>query len=89
MVLAEASSPVSGRPAASKKAAATATANTLVYAPNVIGLATGAALVELTGHRLVLVALGGALLVTAAPLFRRPTVTERTAPRSRQDAGPA
>ncbi|WP_328415181.1 MFS transporter [Streptomyces violaceus] len=47
----------------------TATANTLVYTPNVVGLATGAALVELVGHRLVLVALGGALLVTAALLL--------------------
>ncbi|GAA2594839.1 MULTISPECIES: MFS transporter [Streptomyces] len=49
----------------------TATANTLVYTPNVVGLATGAALVELVGHRLVLVALGGALLVTAALLLPR------------------
>ncbi len=49
----------------------TATANTLVYTPNVVGLATGAALVELVGHRLVLVALGGALLVTAALLRPR------------------
>ncbi|CAL9642464.1 hypothetical protein SUDANB1_06365 [Streptomyces sp. enrichment culture] len=48
---------------------ATATAHTLVFTPNVVGLAAGAALVELVGHRLVLVALGVALLVTAAPLF--------------------
>ncbi|WP_328337773.1 MFS transporter [Streptomyces violaceus] len=65
----------------------TATANTLVYTPNVVGLATGAALVELVGHRLVLVALGGALLVTAALLFQRRA--ERTASRSPSDAGPA
>ncbi|GHD25748.1 MFS transporter [Streptomyces violarus] len=49
----------------------TATANTLVYTPNVVGLAAGAALVELVGHRLVLVALGGALLATAALLRPR------------------
>ncbi|MCT9142118.1 MFS transporter [Streptomyces violarus] len=51
----------------------TATAHTLVYTPNVVGLATGAALVELVGHRLVLVALGVALLVTAG-LLRSPSV---------------
>ncbi|MFJ4540536.1 MFS transporter [Streptomyces tibetensis] len=51
----------------------TATANTAVYAPNVVGLAAGAALVELMSHRLVLVALGVVLLVTAA-LLRRPAV---------------
>ncbi|MFJ8466794.1 MFS transporter [Streptomyces swartbergensis] len=49
----------------------TATANTLVYTPNVAGLAAGAVLVELASHRLVLVALGVALLVTAA-LLRPP-----------------
>ncbi|MFH8498270.1 MFS transporter [Streptomyces coeruleorubidus] len=49
----------------------TATATTLVYTPNVVGLAAGAALVELVSHRLVLVALGVVLLVTAA-LLRRP-----------------
>ncbi|MFF7312564.1 MFS transporter [Streptomyces sp. NPDC008137] len=68
---------------------ATATANTLVYAPNVIGLAAGAALVELTGHRLVLVALGIALLATAAPLLQRPARTEPGASRSRSDTDPA
>ncbi|PNG22560.1 MFS transporter [Streptomyces cahuitamycinicus] len=50
----------------------TATAHTLVYTPNVIGLAAGAALVEPVGHRPVLVSLGAALLVTAAPLFPPP-----------------
>ncbi|MGW0614623.1 MFS transporter [Streptomyces sp. NPDC002788] len=54
----------------------TATAHTLVYTPNVVGLAAGAALVELVGHRLVLVALGIALLVTAAPLFPPPAGAE-------------
>ncbi|MFJ6552414.1 MFS transporter [Streptomyces luteogriseus] len=46
----------------------TATAHTLVFTPNVVGLAAGAALVELVDHRLVLVALGVALLVPAAAL---------------------
>ncbi|CAM5745022.1 hypothetical protein [Streptomyces afghaniensis 772] [Streptomyces afghaniensis] len=67
----------------------TATATTLVYTPNVVGLAAGAALVELVSHRLVLVALGVALLVTAAPLFQRPARAERTVSRSSSDANPA
>jgi MFS family permease len=54
----------------------TATAHTLVYAPNVAGLAAGAALVELVGHRPVLVALGVALLVTAAALCAPPAGAE-------------
>ncbi|MFI2631290.1 MFS transporter [Streptomyces collinus] len=54
----------------------TATAHTLVYAPNVAGLAAGAALVELVGHRPVLVALGVALLVTAAALCAPPAGPE-------------
>ncbi|WP_190095861.1 MFS transporter, partial [Streptomyces griseoflavus] len=45
---------------------ATATANTVVFSPNVLGLAVGAALVELLDHRLLLAAAGGALAVTAA-----------------------
>ncbi|GGY36959.1 MFS transporter [Streptomyces djakartensis] len=57
----------------------TATANTLVYAPNAAGLAAGAALVELVNHRLALVTLGVALLVTAASLFPLPA-RARTAP---------
>ncbi|MET9389384.1 MFS transporter [Streptomyces sp. NPDC006624] len=48
----------------------TATAHTLVHAPNVLGLAAGAALVELVSHRVVLAAAGAALLLTAAPLCR-------------------
>ncbi|WDV50800.1 MFS transporter [Streptomyces coeruleorubidus] len=67
----------------------TATANTLVYTPNVVGLAAGAALVELVSHRLVLVALGVALLVTAAALLQSPARAERTASRSPSDANPA
>jgi MFS family permease len=54
----------------------TATAHTLVYTPNVAGLAAGAALVELVGHRPVLVALGVALLVTAAALCAPPAGAE-------------
>ncbi len=67
----------------------TATAHTLVYAPNVVGLAAGAALVELVDHRLVLVALGVGLLVTAAWLFQSPARAERTVSRSPSDANPA
>jgi MFS family permease len=48
----------------------TATANTLLYAPNALGLAAGAALVELVDYRLLLVTLGVTCLVTAAPLLR-------------------
>jgi MFS family permease len=47
----------------------TATAHTLVYAPNVAGLAAGAALVELVSHRPVLVCVGAALLGTAVVLL--------------------
>ncbi|KOT36790.1 membrane protein [Streptomyces caelestis] len=47
----------------------TATANTLVFSPNVLGLAAGAALVELVDHRLLLAVLGAALAVTAATLL--------------------
>ncbi|WP_432189357.1 MFS transporter [Streptomyces sp. Tue6028] len=49
----------------------TATAGTLLYAPNAVGLAVGAGLVELVDHRLLLVALGVARLVTVGPLLRR------------------
>jgi MFS family permease len=50
----------------------TATADALVYTPNVLGLAAGAALVERVGHRLPLAVLGAALAVTAATLLRTP-----------------
>lgn len=49
-----------------------ATADTLVLAPNVLGLAVGAALVETVGLRLMLPTLGAVLLMTAAALARRP-----------------
>ncbi|MFI2422557.1 MFS transporter [Streptomyces sp. NPDC018955] len=67
----------------------TATANTLVFTPNVLGLAAGAALVELVDHRLLLAVLGGVLAVTSAMLFHRPASAERTASRSPSDASPA
>ncbi|MGX9886024.1 MFS transporter [Streptomyces sp. NPDC002276] len=47
---------------------ATATANTLIFTPNVIGLAAGAALVELVDYRGLLIATGLALLTTGAAL---------------------
>ncbi|MFF8681290.1 MFS transporter [Streptomyces sp. NPDC015237] len=50
----------------------TATAGSLVFAPNVLGLAAGAALVEPVPPRLLLPALGVALLTTAALIARRP-----------------
>ncbi|MFC9117245.1 MFS transporter [Streptomyces sp. NPDC057092] len=67
----------------------TATANALVFTPNVVGLAAGAALVGLIGHRPLLVALGVALAVTAAVLGQRPASADRTAARSASDASPA
>ncbi|MDU0302954.1 MFS transporter [Streptomyces sp. PAL114] len=68
----------------------TATADTLVFSPNVLGLAAGAVLVELIDHRVQLVALGAALGVTAAMLLgQRPTSADRTAARSASDASPA
>ncbi|KAF2780869.1 MFS transporter [Streptomyces sp. OM5714] len=45
-----------------------ATANSLVFAPNVLGLGAGAALVERTDLRLLLPAVGAVLLVTALTL---------------------
>ncbi|QNP73426.1 MFS transporter [Streptomyces roseirectus] len=47
-----------------------ATANTLVYAPNVLGLAAGATLVELADYRAVLTITGATWLATALPLLR-------------------
>ncbi|MEV0690226.1 MFS transporter [Streptomyces sp. NPDC050388] len=67
----------------------TATANTLVFTPNVIGVAAGAALVELIDHRPVLAVLGLVLLVPAAGLFQSAASAERTASRSPSDANPA
>ncbi len=68
----------------------TATANALVFTPNVIGLAAGAGLVELLGHRTQLTGLGVALGVTAAVLLgQRPASADRTEARSASDASPA
>ncbi|MEU1272270.1 MFS transporter [Streptomyces sp. NPDC005799] len=65
-----------------------ATAGTLMFTPNVLGLALGAALVELADYRLVSAALGAALLLTAAPLLQRPTRPDRTAAEPPSDANP-
>ncbi|MBJ6646761.1 MFS transporter [Streptomyces sp. BSE7-9] len=68
----------------------TATADTLVYAPNVIGLAAGAVMVGLLGPRAQLSGLGVVLGVTAAVLLaQRPASADRTAARSASDASPA
>ncbi|WP_437098132.1 MFS transporter [Streptomyces sp. enrichment culture] len=68
----------------------TATANTLVFTPNVAGLAAGAALVELLDHRAQLAGLGMVLAVTAAVLLgQRAASADRTAARSASDASPA
>ncbi|MFF7275717.1 MFS transporter [Streptomyces griseorubiginosus] len=66
-----------------------ATANTLVFAPNVLGLAVGAALVELVDQRPLSAVLGVLWLATAVPLFQRPASAERIASRSPSDANPA
>ncbi|MFR0351760.1 MFS transporter [Streptomyces sediminimaris] len=66
-----------------------ATANTLMFTPNVAGLAVGAALVELVDYRLLLAACGLALLVTAASLVQLPASASRTSDRSPSDANPA
>ncbi|SOD87456.1 MFS transporter [Streptomyces sp. Ag109_G2-15] len=69
---------------------ATATANTLIFTPNVLGLAVGAGLVELAGPGLLLPLYGVALLLTAAALAaQRVASASRTAPRSSSDANPA
>lgn len=77
---------------------ATATANTLIFTPNVIGLGAGAALVELVDHRLLLVLYGLALLTTSASLAlvakgtsppQSPANASRTSAKSPSDANPA
>jgi MFS family permease len=47
-----------------------ASLNTLLFAPNAVGLALGAGLVELVDYRVLLPALGLIRLVTLGPLFR-------------------
>ncbi|MGR6969675.1 MFS transporter [Streptomyces cynarae] len=66
-----------------------ATANTLLFGPNAVGLAVGAGLVELVGHRAVLVVLGLAAPVAVAPLFHSSASTSRTAPGPPSDADSA
>ncbi|MEV7810549.1 MFS transporter [Streptomyces flaveolus] len=68
---------------------ATATAHTLLFTPNVLGLALGAGLVELAGPGLLLPLYGLALLLTAVPPAQRPASASRTAARSPSDADPA
>jgi len=68
---------------------AVATAHTLVYTPNVLGLAAGATLVELVDQRPLSALLGVAWLATAVPLFQRPASASRIASRSPSDANPA
>ncbi|MFF8967831.1 MFS transporter [Streptomyces sp. NPDC014995] len=65
---------------------ATATAHTLMFAPNAVGLGVGAALVELADHRLLLAVLGVAQLAVLAQSALSPL---RTASRSPSDANPA
>ncbi|WP_155054945.1 MFS transporter [Streptomyces blattellae] len=61
-----------------------ATAGTLVFAPNAVGLAVGAGLVELVDLRALLVVLGLGQLLALLPLR-----ASRTASRSASDANPA
>ncbi|MFE9168624.1 MFS transporter [Streptomyces kebangsaanensis] len=68
---------------------AAATANTLLFAPNVVGLAAGAALVGAVGLPLLLALLGLGLLGTSLPLFQNAASAERAAVRSPSDANPA
>ncbi|GHE10011.1 MFS transporter [Streptomyces alanosinicus] len=68
---------------------ATATAETLVFAPNVIGLAAGAGLVELASPGLLLPLYGLALLLPAVALAQGADSASRTAARSPSDANPA
>ncbi|MFG3551108.1 MFS transporter [Streptomyces sp. NPDC047725] len=65
----------------------TATANSLIFVPNVFGLAVGAALVELTALWVLLPVLGTVLLATAAALARRPRDTGAAVPGARDPIG--
>jgi hypothetical protein len=66
-----------------------ATADTLMFTPNLIGLAAGAVLVELLDQQLLSAVLGLVWLGTAAPLLQRAASVSRTAARSPSDANPA
>ncbi|MFK4148994.1 MFS transporter [Streptomyces sp. NPDC004065] len=74
-------------PAAAGRVAATA--STLVFVPNVAGLAAGAWLTGAAGLAPLLLALGLGLLTTAGSLLRSAAGTGRTAPRSPSDASTA
>ncbi|MFE2565197.1 MFS transporter [Streptomyces mirabilis] len=52
---------------------ASATANTLMYAPNALGLAVGAGLIELVDYRPLLLTLGLTRLLTLPPLLQHRT----------------
>jgi len=66
-----------------------ATANTLMFAPNVLGLAMGAALVGPVDHRALSAVLGVVWLLTVVPLLQSPASASRAASRSPSDANPA
>ncbi|MFB7570236.1 MFS transporter [Streptomyces sp. NPDC056165] len=68
---------------------ATATAHTLLFVPNVLGLAAGAALVGAVGLPVLLTVLGLGLLVASGALLHRPASAERAAAKSPSDANPA
>ncbi|WP_129309800.1 MFS transporter [Streptomyces sp. L2] len=67
----------------------TATANALLFTPNVLGLAAGAGLVEMAGPGLLCPVYGLVLLATAVPLAQRADRAARTAARSVSEANPA
>ncbi|CAL9570693.1 hypothetical protein SUDANB70_04856 [Streptomyces sp. enrichment culture] len=67
----------------------TATAHTLVFTPNVLGLVGAAGLVGPFGHRAPLVVAGLVLVGVAAALAHSRASAERTAARSSSDASPA
>ncbi|MGW0821213.1 MFS transporter [Streptomyces sp. NPDC002845] len=62
-----------------------ATANTLVFAPTVLGIAMGAALVELVDHRALLAALGLLCLVPASRVGRQDNSKGMSQPESARE----
>ncbi|MGW2899414.1 MFS transporter [Streptomyces sp. NPDC001212] len=66
-----------------------ATANTLLFAPNVVGLAAGAALVGAVSLPVLLAFLALGLSATSVMLLHRPRNADRTAARSPSEANPA
>ncbi|MFJ5150058.1 MFS transporter [Streptomyces sp. NPDC088353] len=66
-----------------------ATANTLLFAPNVVGLAAGAALVGAVSLPALLAFLALGLSATSLMLLHRPRNADRTAARSPSEANPA